>query len=125
MQTPTYDPGLTLQVTGQLRRAINKDGTFNVRRRGTDWRNWHLYLHLINMPWPRFMAVILTGYLAVNLVFATAYYLLGPGEITGSPTAGDADRFLTAFYFSAHTLTTVGYGQRIADRTCGEPAVAV
>ena len=29
MQKPTFDPGLTQQYTGNLRRAINKDGTFN------------------------------------------------------------------------------------------------
>jgi inward rectifier potassium channel len=110
MQTPTYDPGLTLQVTGRLRRAINKDGSFNVRRRGTTWRDWHLYLHLISMPWRRFVLVILGAYLAVNLLFATAYFLLGPGALTGTENAGGVQRFLSSFYFSAHTLTTVGYG---------------
>jgi len=28
MQKPTFDPGLTQQVTGTLRRAIEKDGSF-------------------------------------------------------------------------------------------------
>ncbi|HET8550534.1 MAG TPA: ion channel [Bryobacteraceae bacterium] len=110
MQQPTYDPGLTLQVTGRLRRVINKDGSFNVRRRGTTWRDWHVYLQLINMRWPRFVLVILSGYVAANLLFASAYYLLGPGHLTGAEGPGELDRFLTAFYFSAHTLTTVGYG---------------
>ncbi len=49
MQKPTFDPGLTQQFTGVLRRSINKDGSFNVSRRGGNWRNIHPYLHLLNM----------------------------------------------------------------------------
>jgi hypothetical protein len=41
MQKPTFDPGLTQQVTGNLRRAINKDGSFNVEREGGSWRDIH------------------------------------------------------------------------------------
>jgi inward rectifier potassium channel len=38
------------------------------------------------------------------------YYLLGPGELQGGDTSTEMARFLNAFFFSAHTLTTVGYG---------------
>ena len=30
MQKPAFDPGLTQKYTGNFRRVINKDGTFNV-----------------------------------------------------------------------------------------------
>ena len=52
MRQPTFDPGLTQQYNRSLRRVINQDGTFNVVRRGTNWRDVHPYLHLINMSWP-------------------------------------------------------------------------
>jgi hypothetical protein len=52
MQTPTFDPGLTKQVIAPLRRVIGENGKFNVRRRGTTWRDFHPYLHLVNMSWP-------------------------------------------------------------------------
>ena len=34
MEKPTFDPGLTQQFTGVLRRSINKDGSFNPRAPG-------------------------------------------------------------------------------------------
>lgn len=110
MAKPTFDPGLTQQYTGILRRAINKDGSFNVARRGTGWRDIHPYLHLISMPWFSFLALVFAAYLAVNTIFAGLYYSLGPGHLLGGDAPDKLTRFLNAFFFSAHTLTTVGYG---------------
>jgi inward rectifier potassium channel len=110
MAKPTFDPGLTQQYTGILRRAINKDGSFNVARRGTGWRDIHPYLHLISMSWPTFLALVFAAYLGVNSIFAVFYYSLGPGHLQGGDAPRNFDRFLNAFFFSAHTLTTVGYG---------------
>jgi inward rectifier potassium channel len=110
MAKPTFDPGLTQQYTGTLRRTINKDGTFNVTRRGASWRDIHPYLHLISLPWPTFLALVFVTYLAVNTIFAALYYALGPGHLQGGDAPHKLDRFLNAFFFSAHTLTTVGYG---------------
>jgi inward rectifier potassium channel len=110
IQKPSFDPGLTQQVTGNLRRAIDKDGGFNVERQGGTWRNIHPYLHLISIGWPTFLGIVVVAYLVVNTIFALMYFALGPGHLAGgdAPTAGM--RFLNAFFFSAHTLTTVGYG---------------
>jgi len=106
----TFDPGLTTQYTGQLRRAINKDGSYNVNRRGTRWRDIHPYLHLISMGWPSFLVLVFVAYLAANTIFAALYFSLGPGHLAGGDAPDKFDRFLNAFFFSAHTLTTVGYG---------------
>ena len=110
MQTPTFDPGLTQQFDGTLRRAINKDGSFNVRRRGTTWRDTHPYLYLINAPWPVFLAIVFASYLVVNTLFALVYFALGPDQLQGADAATGFRHFLNGFFFSAHTLTTVGYG---------------
>ncbi len=110
MQKPSFDPGLTQQATGTLRRAINKDGSFDVERRGGSWRDIHPYLHLINMKWASFLGTVLLAYVAVNFIFAVIYFSLGPGEIQGGDSTTEMGRFLKAFFFSAHTLTTVGYG---------------
>src|ERR1022692_2346604 len=83
MQKPAFDPGLTQQYTGNLRRAINKDGTFNVRRRGATWRDFHPYLHLIGMGWIPFFGLLFLGYLVVNTLFALGYFWLGPGQLQG------------------------------------------
>lgn len=110
MRKATFDPGLTQQFTGVLRRAINKDGSFNVRRRGTTWRDIHPYLHMLNMSWPAFFAVIFVIYLLVNTLFALCYFELGPGQLQGADAPTPLSHFLNSFFFSAHTITTVGYG---------------
>jgi inward rectifier potassium channel len=110
MNQPTFDPGLTQQFTGVLRRSINKDGTFNVYRRGVSWRHFHPYLALLNMTWRRFFLVVLAGYFVMTTLFAVAYFALGPSGLQGVDAPTEFDRFLSDFFFSAHTLTTVGYG---------------
>jgi len=110
MQKPTFDPGLTQQFTGNLRRAINKDGSFNVERQGGTWRNIHPYLHLINVGWPTFLGLVLLAYIVVNTIFALIYFALGPGHLQNADMPTPLGRFLNDFFFSAHTLTTVGYG---------------
>jgi inward rectifier potassium channel len=111
MEKPTFDPGLTQQYTGVLRRSINKDGSFNVFRRGGSWRNLHPYLQMLSMTWPQFFATILGGYLVINLLFALVYFALGPGRLLGADSPSEMDRFLSDFFFSAQTLTTLGYGK--------------
>ena len=110
MQKPTFDPGLTQQYTGSLKRAINKDGQFNVRRTGSTWRDLHPYLLLVNLPFPTFLMLVTLGFVALNVLFAILYLAVGVDNVKGvqAPTPGMT--FLNAFFFSAHTLTTVGYG---------------
>ena len=110
MHAPSFDPGLTQKYAGPLRRIINKDGSFNVHRLGTSWRDYHPYLQLINMSWPRFLATLFVGYLVVNTIFAASYYWLTPGQLQGGDAPDVLHRFWNNFFFSAHTLTTVGYG---------------
>jgi len=123
MRKPTFDPGLTQQVTGNLRRAINKDGSFNVDRQGVTWRNIHPYLHLINVGWGTFLGLVGLAYLAVNTVFALLYLSLGPGNIQGDNAPTMMGEFLNDFFFSSHTLTTVGYGN-LAPATVGANTIA-
>ncbi len=111
MQNASFDPGLTQQYSGPLRRAINEDGTFNVLRRGTDWHDTHPYLQLVSMPWWSFFFTILSAYTVVNLSFAFIYFGLGPNALQGGiETNRWLDRFLTDFFFSSQTLTTLGFG---------------
>jgi inward rectifier potassium channel len=110
MHNPSFDPGLTQQFSAPLSRMINPDGTFNVRRRGVTWRDFHPYFHLVNMGWTPFFAVLILGYLVVNTLFAAGYHALGDNQLLGITAKTPAGRFLDEFFFSAHTLTTVGYG---------------
>jgi inward rectifier potassium channel len=66
------------------------------------WRD--AYHFLLTMPLWAFFGVMAAGYLAVNTLFATLYLIVGgvsgipPGDVAG------------AFFFSAETFSTVGYG---------------
>lgn len=110
MQKPSYDPGLTTKFDAPLSRAINKDGSFNVHRLGVSWRAFHPWVYLVSIGWPGFLALVLTVYLGINTFFACLYYSMSDDAIQGSAYSSKWGRFLTDFYFSGHTLTTVGYG---------------
>jgi inward rectifier potassium channel len=108
MKKESFDPGLTTQFSGELRRTINADGSFNVKRTGLKWRDANPYLMLIDTTWPRFILVVTAAFLAVNVIFAGLYLLVGIEHLKGLES--DMSAFANAFFFSFHTLTTVGYG---------------
>jgi inward rectifier potassium channel len=113
MKKESFDPGLTTQFSGALRRTINADGSFNVKRTGLRWRDAHLYLMMIDTTWPRFLVVVLLAFLLINLIFASLYMLIGIQSLRGLES--DMGPFANAFFFSVHTLTTVGYGNVYPD----------
>jgi inward rectifier potassium channel len=108
MKTESFDPGLTTKFSGELRRTINADGSFNVKRSGLRWRDANPYLMLIDTTWPRFFLVVITGFLTINVIFAGLYMAVGIENLKGRES--DMGAFGNAFFFSFHTLTTVGYG---------------
>jgi inward rectifier potassium channel len=110
LDQPRFDPGLTQQYSGALKRVINKDGHFNVRRTGRTWRDWHPYLFMISTSWPLFFLLVTTAFLIVNTLFAVLYAAIGIENLKNAEAPTRALSFLNAFFFSAHTLTTVGYG---------------
>jgi inward rectifier potassium channel len=113
MSKETFDPGLTQTFGGNLRRFIGKDGSFNVHRKGLRLRDRHVYQFLINLPWPQFTGFVILSYLAVNLGFTLLYLIVGIGRLQGADVRTPGAAFLSAFFFSVQTLTTVGYGNII------------
>src|SRR5947209_1655399 len=110
MAKQSFDPGLTTQFGGELRRTINNDGTFNVHRRGAGFHRFNFYLFLIDTSWPKFIGVVLGAYLVVNVMFASLFFAAGIEHLAGAQTNTGIGPFTSAFFFSVHTLTTVGYG---------------
>lgn len=72
------------------------------------------YYLVLAMRWPTFLAAVLAGYLAINLVFATLYWL-APGSVRNVHPGSFGD----AFFFSVETLATVGYGAMTPATTYG------
>ncbi|WP_128547733.1 ion channel [Larkinella soli] len=106
------DLGFGTRLNGSYSRMVNKDGSFNVRRiNGSFLAHLNLYHRLITMSWPKFFLTVAAAFFVVNILFANVYYLLGPGSLVGIQAENDLDRFWEDFFFSAQTLTTVGYGR--------------
>ncbi|WP_029289092.1 ion channel [Pedobacter sp. R20-19] len=92
-------------------RVLNTDGTPNIERTGLPWFKFDdTYTRLVTMSWPRFFLVILIAYLIVNTLFAVAYNVIGIENLNGAKGITLRDQFFDAFFFSAQTISTVGYG---------------
>jgi inward rectifier potassium channel len=93
-------------------RFINKDGTANVEKRGIPlFERISWYHTLIEMPNWKFLTIILSFYIAINFVFASLYFVIGIENLNGiSPSETPLVQFGKAYFFSAQTFTTVGYG---------------
>ena len=92
------------------RRFLNKDGSFNVRREGLGWRDsLNAYYLMLTIPWWAFFALLAAAFIIVNLGFAALYALAGPGGLRGDEGASGGP-FIRDFFFSVHTLATIGYG---------------
>lgn len=103
------DPGFGYQGRQNAKNIINKDGSSNVvhvnKTRSLD----DLYAFFIDISWLKFFLLILLVYTFINILFGLLYTLIGIEEITKS-TGSFFNDFLNGFFFSAQTLTTVGYG---------------
>lgn len=108
-EPPPSDLGFGNVVTRRRGyRLINRDGSFNVRVRRGNWRRSFFSYHtLLSLSWPRVFALLVAGFLVVNVAFATAYLACGRDALTGDDLLGPGAR---AFFFSVHTLATIGYG---------------
>lgn len=92
-------------------RFINKNGTANVRKEGIGFIESISWYHtMLNIPRWKFMVIIFVFYLLVNFVFASIYCLIGVEHLNGISATTFLEKFGQAFFFSAQTFTTVGYG---------------
>jgi hypothetical protein len=93
-------------------RFVNKNGTANVDKRGMNiWHRISWYHTLIDMPAWKFMVILLTFYVCINLVFALVYFAIGIEHLNGIDSSGsDWVKFGETCFFRAQTFTTVGYG---------------
>jgi len=111
-QNEERDLGLGSRVTSNTAtRFLNQDGSFNVRREGLPWlQSLSIFHAFLTLPAWKFYGLLALGYVGTNLLFGFAYFLLGPTAIIGAHDGAMSDRLLEAFFFSVHTLATIGYG---------------
>ncbi len=104
------DLGLGAVVAQRSReRFLNRDGSFNVVRRGLPFlESLSPYHVLLTMSWTRFHAVLVSSYLVANGLFALAFLACGPAALKSDGDLGGG--FARAFFFSVETFSTIGYG---------------
>src|ERR1700743_2475617 len=107
---PEDDLGFGTQPVIKNQPLVNKDGTVNVKRKGLSIFNTaNNYHNLITMSWGKFWLLVLSCYVIVNVIFAFIYVATGL-HLDGVEGTSGIDHFLSALFFSAQTLSTVGYG---------------
>src|SRR6516225_1873923 len=93
-------------------RFINRDGSFNLTKKGWPfWERFSLYHRMIAMPLWRFISFIVLSFVIANLIFTGIYLLLGVSEFTGMVAATKWAAYKEVYFFSTETFTTVGYGR--------------
>ncbi|AOW09707.1 ion channel [Flavobacterium gilvum] len=93
-------------------RFINKDGSANAVKKGIgvlDRISW--YHTMLDMPSWKFLSILFLFYICINFVFALLYFGIGIEHLNGIHATDDVlVQFGQAYFFSAQTFTTVGYG---------------
>lgn len=93
-------------------RFVNKDGQTNMHRVGIPFLERISWFHtMLLMPRWKFLVIIFVGYLAINSVFAGIYLIIGVDKLSGMQVVTPLEKLGEAFFFSAQTFTTVGYGR--------------
>lgn len=109
-------------------RFLNPDGGVNVKRTGLGWiNNTDIYHSLISASLFSLIMIIILSYIIINLIFAGIYYGVGASHFGGLEVEGasEFEKFMGLFFFSAQTITTLGYGHIYPVGTGASIAAAV
>jgi inward rectifier potassium channel len=93
-------------------RFVNKDGQPNIEKRGINFLERISWFHtMLAMSGWKFLLLIFLFFIGVNFIFACIYYFIGVENLGGMVTTSSLEQFGEAYFFSAQTFTTVGYGR--------------
>ena len=93
-------------------RFINRDGTFNIRKEGHGfWERFSLFQSMLNLPLWKFVVVIFSFFIGINVLFTAIYLLLGVDQFVGLMADNRWSEIKEIYFFSTETFTTVGYGR--------------
>ncbi len=104
--------GFGANTTAKGQRLVNSDGSANVIRLGEPrFQLINIFHSLISMSWTKFNLLVLFAYMLANLFFACLYHITSDVELNGIIYHNSDEKFMEEFFFSAQTLSTVGYGR--------------
>jgi inward rectifier potassium channel len=93
-------------------RFINRDGTFNLHKKGWPfWDRFSIYHTMISLQLWQFISIIVAFFFAINLLYTSIYLWIGTDQFIGFVANTKAGLFKELFFFSTETFTTVGYGR--------------
>ncbi len=106
------DTGFGTNASSYGGRFVNRDGTFNLKKEGISfWDRFSVFHSMLNMPRWKFITIIVTSYLAINLLYTLIYLITGVKGFTGMIAETGWEKFEEIYFFSTETFTTVGYGR--------------
>lgn len=92
-------------------RFLNQDGSANILKKGVGLlEGISLYHVLLKMPRIKFILVLFSLYVAINICFTIAYLAAGIRQLNGITATTWWQKVEHVFFFSCQTFTTVGYG---------------
>ena len=92
-------------------RFVNKDGQPNIEIRGVGFLQRISWYHtMLSLSRWKFLLIIFSFYIIINFIFAGIYYVIGVEYLNGIVSESEWGKFGSAYFFSAQTFTTVGYG---------------
>lgn len=89
-------------------RFFDKDGNYNIERKGSLNGIRDIYKYFISINWFLFILIVALYFVAINLIFSIIYLSIGLDGIQGIDN--NISDFWNAFFFSVQTFTTIGYG---------------
>ncbi len=103
--------GFGINASNNGGRLINKNGSSNLEKRGVSWLDKISWFHtMLSLPRWKFIFVVILFFFFANLLFAFLYYIIGVENLSGITGTTKLEKFGQAYFFSAQTFTTVGYG---------------
>ncbi|MEP6465591.1 MAG: ion channel [Parafilimonas sp.] len=106
------DTGFGVSPDSQGGRFINKDGSYNVIKRGLPFfERISFFYKMLNMPAGKFLIILIAFFATINFLFSGIYFFLNDNEFTGVLPGGYLHHFFELYFFSVQTFTTVGYGR--------------
>ena len=106
MRPPKKTPATDARLTS----AMREDRTLRVQSLGRTRGSLSDFYHqMLRFTWPQLMVMVTIGFIVLNLLFA-CLYSLDPNGLSRSPDQVQAPPFWRDFFFSVHTVATIGYG---------------
>jgi inward rectifier potassium channel len=107
MAEPSTNP---LNARSAVTAAMKRSRPLRIRPIGMKSPLWHdLYHQLMRLTWPRLGLLFVVTFLAFNLVFA-CLFRLDPTGLAVPHDPANIPLFWRDFFFSVHTVATIGYG---------------